>query len=123
MGYVLLCLENLAMSLLLLATLEACLGHWQRRRLRVIAAFMAALVVLAVYLGLVVVLGLLKFTMGLASSWFYPLAVMTGSYMVSAGWILIAGWRRSEDGLSGPRCAIWRGAGWPSPWRWQRHFT
>ena len=107
MGYVLLCLENLAMSLLLLATLEACLGHWQRRRLRVIAAFMAALVVLAVYLGLVVVLGLLKFTMGLASSWFYPLAVMTGSYMVGAGWILIAGWRRSEDGLSGPHCAIW----------------
>jgi len=107
MGYVLLCLENLAVSLLLLATLEACLGHWQRRRLRVIVAVMLALVVLAAYLGLLALVGLLKFALGLGGSWFYPLAVMTASYTVGAGWILIAGWRRSEGGLSGPRCAIW----------------
>ena len=107
MGYILLCVENLAVSLLLLATLEACLGHWQRRRLRVIEVVLDALVVLALYLGLTCLLGWLKFAMSLPISWFYPLAALTVCYMVGVGWIMIAGWRQSEGGLSGPRCALW----------------
>ena len=103
MGYVLLWLENLAVTLLLLATLVACLGRWQRPRLRVALPIIAALVILAAYAGLTGLVGYLKFGTGLASFWFYPVVALTASYLVGAGWILIAGLRRGQAGLSGPQ--------------------
>jgi hypothetical protein len=106
-GYVLLWFENLAVALLLLATVLACLGRWQWKRTRVALAVVFALVILVPYAGLAGLVGYLKFALGLTSFWFYPLLALTASFFVGAGWILIAGLRRGEAGLSGPQSAAW----------------
>jgi hypothetical protein len=110
MGYVLLWFENLAVALLLLATVVACLGRWRRAWPRVVSwasSVMIALVILAPSAGLTGLAGYLKFALGLPSFWFYPLVALTTSILVGAVWILIAGLQRDNEGLTGPRAAAW----------------
>ena len=57
--------------------------------------------------GLTGLVGYFKSTTNLATCWFYPLVALTASYAVGAGWIAIAGLRRGEAGLSGPKCENW----------------
>ena len=111
MGYILLWFENLAVALLLLATLVACLGRWQRAWPRAVSwasSVMIALAILAPYAGLAGVVEWLKFTTGFRSYWFYyPVLALPTSFLVGAAWILVAGLRRGEAGLAGPQSASW----------------
>ena len=86
MAYVLLWLESLAVSLLLVATLTACLARLRpgpaRRGLLVIAAIAP----LAVYAAATVLAAYARFVLGSALPWFWPLAALTGCYLAGAAW-------------------------------------
>ena len=72
MGYVLLWIENLAFSLLLVATLTACISRLQRPKLRLVLWILVASVPWLVYAGLTGLTAYLKFGMLVGDSWFYP---------------------------------------------------
>lgn len=107
MGYVLLGVENLTVTILLVATLVACLAHWRLTLSRSLLAGFLALVILAAYAGLTATLGFLEFKMWLGTHWFYPLLMLTVCYAAGAGWLVFVGLRRDPTGLPSARAAGW----------------
>jgi len=97
MGYILLWIESLAVSLLLVATLVACIGRLRRRWVRVVLSVLVMLVPLAAYAGLTSLAGAMKFAQGWPGTRFYQLLTLTMFYTVGAAWILCRGLRRRDE--------------------------
>jgi len=97
MGYVLLWIEHLAMGLLLLATLVACISQLKRPWLRMALSVLVALPALIVYALLLLILGHLRFRESIVVGMFGPLVMLTACYAIGVVWILFAGLRRRDD--------------------------
>lgn len=93
MGYILLWLESLVVSLVLLATVISCLGRLRPSTERVPTARTAA-AVLAAWTGLVVLGWLLRFGVELPLSTLYPLLIAVLCFTVAMGWYVLRGCRR-----------------------------
>jgi hypothetical protein len=107
MGYILLWIESLAVSLLLVATLVACISRLQRRWVQVLLSVLVVLLPLAAYTGLTVLAGVLSFGIGLSVARFYPSLVLTIFFAVGAGWILYRGLRREVEERRRPVAGNW----------------
>jgi hypothetical protein len=103
MGYILLWIESLAVSLLLVATLLACTAQWQGRKPAVFSVLLALLPCLA-YAGLTGLAAYLQFEIRATDAWFYPTLALTLVYCAGAVWILRYGLRRAAADL---RAAAW----------------
>ena len=77
MGYFLLWIESLALGLVFMATMLACLGRWRRLRARAEIAIVLALAMLVPYAALTVGLVCEVRDFGIASASIYPLAALT----------------------------------------------
>jgi hypothetical protein len=107
MGYVLLWVEHLAVALLLVATLVACIGRLQQPWRRVVLSLLVALPPLAVYAITVLGLGYLRFRETILVGLFYPLALLTACYAIGVVWILLVGLRRRCDDPPTTVAAAW----------------
>lgn len=106
MGYVLLWIENLAVSLLLVAALLACIARLRRPAVRVLLSMKLVVLLLAVYAGLTGLAAYLQFGILASDSWFYPILALTLGYAVGAIWILARG-LRCVEGEARPAAASW----------------
>jgi len=107
MGYILLWIESLAVSLLLVATLTACIGRLRRRWVRVVLSVLVMLVPVAAYAGLTGLAGAMKFAQGWPGTRFYQLLTLTMFYTVGAVWILCRGLRWGDDERISPAARTW----------------
>jgi hypothetical protein len=108
MGYFLLWLENLGLSLLLTATLLACIGRLQLPRVRLALRTAVVFVLTLVYIGLtcpaaVVELGQRPIKIGLL----YPFLALTLCYGVGGIWLAISAMKRAEDDPEKVAAARW----------------
>jgi hypothetical protein len=92
MGYVLLWIENLAVSLLLVATVIACVGRIRLRWLRLAIWFSVGLIVFLPYLVLTIATGIFKF-FHFYDVGFYPILLLMLSYLVGTIWLVYIGLR------------------------------
>lgn len=106
MGYALLWVENLAVGLLLIATMVACIARLQRPWLRVVLSLLAAFPPLVAYASVVLGLGHLRFYEMVLIGCFYPLVLLTVFYAIGAVSILW-GLRRRGDAPVVPMAAAW----------------
>jgi len=106
MGYVLLWIESLAVSLLLVALVLACTARLSNRWLRALWVA-AALVPLIVYAALTAGAGFLKFRYSIAVVWFYPLVALTAAYLVGVIFLRLYGMSIAGAGDPGPKAAGW----------------
>jgi len=100
MGYALLWLETLGASLLLVATLLACIGRLRWRWLRRTLGVAVALVPLVALTGLTVLAGLMQFAWRINDRWFYPLLCLTILYALGAAALFLRGLRRESEGVA-----------------------
>ena len=107
MGYVLLWIESLAVSLLLVAMVLACAARWSNRWLRAALWMAAALVPLIVYAAVTAGMGYLKFEYSMAIAWFYPLVALTAAYIVGVIFLRLYGLSIAGAGGLAPRAAEW----------------
>ncbi len=103
MGYALLWIEGLAVALLLVATLLACVGRFERRWLRLGAFLVVTLGLTLVFTALTVVAGWLQFS-GMSDRWFASTLLLTAAFVAGAVWLGFSGLRRG-DGR--PAAAAW----------------
>ena len=106
MGLLLLCLGNLAVTLLVAATAVAWAGRWRRRWLAVGFSLLVVLGFLALYAGLAALVGILWKNAGMASMLFGLLLSLTVLFAGGGVWLTVAGLRRGEPGRR-------RAADWP----------
>lgn len=104
MGYALLWIENLTVSLLLLATVLACVGHLQWRWLRCAIWTVMVLAFTVFYGNLVWLTGLFQFRTGFVATWFYPALSLAVIVLLGMVWLSIVGFRRA-DGMAVPIAA------------------
>ena len=95
------------LGLLLMATILACLAHWQRRRLRAAIAIVLALAILAPFGLVTFVLGFGVFFCHVISGLFCPLALLTLLMAAGFGWMLWTGLRRGQSDAARPQAANW----------------
>ena len=108
MGYALLWIENLAVDLLIVATLVACIGRLERPRLRLALSLLVALPILVASAIALAGLGYLRFVRSiLDGGLFYPLLISAGCFVIGVGWILGVGLRRRTDDLAATVAATW----------------
>jgi hypothetical protein len=107
MAFVLLWIEALAVLLLLVATLAACVARLRRRWLRYGLAVLVMLVPLAATAGLTILAGVLRYGFFLAGTRFFPLLALTGSFLVGGLWVLRRGLRLEGDAPGGLAAASW----------------
>jgi hypothetical protein len=107
MGYILLWIESLAVSLLLVATLVACIGRLRRRWVQVALAILVALVPLAAYVGLTSLAGIMKFNVGMSGTRFYPILTLTVLFAIGATRVLYRGLRRGAGQPRRPVAGSW----------------
>lgn len=114
MGYVLLWIENLAVSLLLVATVIASISRlrpdhmpWLPRSVKGLVSILLALALLTVYTGLTTLAGWLYFANIAISGQFPALLLLTVAYAGGAVWLLVRGLRYQ----TGQPNVV--GAGWP----------
>ncbi|MGA2060206.1 MAG: hypothetical protein ABSG67_06965 [Thermoguttaceae bacterium] len=93
MGYVLIWIESLAVSLLLVATVIACTSRIRRRWLFILISLPVCIFVFLPYLFFDIWAGFIKFHDSLDVP-FYPLLAITIFYLGGAIWLFIAGYRR-----------------------------
>lgn len=93
MGYLLLLIESLTVTLLLVATVLACVGRLHRRWLRLTLCLPLTLALLISYTALTVGAALLQFS-GASDRWFYPMLTLTVAFLLGAVWLAICGLRR-----------------------------
>src|SRR3972149_2960504 len=92
MGYLLLWIENLAVSLLFVAWVTAGVGRWQRRWLRAVVWLPVALVLLLIYLRLAHYTGASEFT---GFSWFYYTLGLTVFFLLGVIFLCVVGLKRT----------------------------
>lgn len=107
MSFVMLWIENLAVSLLLMAWLTACVGRWQSRWRRGLAWTAAALVVLLLYAYLAVYAGILQFSGVPRFHWFYYALALAVAVMVGLVVLRAIGLKRSPEGISPTVAGQW----------------
>jgi hypothetical protein len=108
MGYALLWIENLAVDLLIVATLVACIGRLKRPRLRLALSLLVALPILVASAIALTGLGYLRFVRSiLDGGLFYPMLISAGCFVIGVGWILGVGLRRRTDDLAATVAATW----------------
>ncbi len=107
MGYFLLWIESLAVGLLLVATLIACIGHLRRRWVRLVLVALAVLLPLAVYVALAVLAGFLQISCRVPGARFVPMVLLSGTFAVGAVWLLVNGFWRGKEDPTRPRAADW----------------
>jgi hypothetical protein len=93
MGYFLLLIESLTVTLLLVATVLACAGRLHRRWLRLALWLPLTLALLLSYTALTVGAALLQFS-GASDRWFYPMLALTVAFLLGAVWLSVRGSRR-----------------------------
>ncbi len=103
MAYLLLSAENLAVALLLVATVVACTAHWKRQSVARLVSAVALLAPLAFYGALATVTGILRYDGRVETGWFWPLIVLGSLYVIGAAVIRV---RAGRDGAS-------NASGWP----------
>jgi hypothetical protein len=96
-GYVLLWIENLAVSLLLIAAIIACVARIRRRWLRLASWIPFAFFVFLAYLALTILTGYLKFVLLPDSVWFYSALALMISYVVGVICLRIVGLNPKTD--------------------------
>lgn len=101
MGYVLLFVEALGLSLMLAATLLACAARVQREGLRRLASLAVLLVPLGLYITLTGLLAYYQFVEPVTDRWFLPLALSTAGYCAGGLWLFrrrrtAASWSRGR---------------------------
>jgi hypothetical protein len=106
MGYALLMIESLVLSLLLVATVLACAGRLRRGWLRLALALPAPLILLVMHVTLTAIAAQLQFAYRIGG-WFYPMLVLTICVFVGTVWLIFRGLRRAD--VDGTACA----ATWP----------
>jgi hypothetical protein len=107
MGYVLLLIESLTLTLLLVATVLACVARFRSRWLQICLMLVLTLAVLAIYTTLTIGAGWLQFK-GVSDRWFYPTLALTIAFLMGAVVLSARGLRRVGD--ESPRAAA---AAWP----------
>jgi hypothetical protein len=107
MGYALLWIENLAVSLLLAATILACVGRLRRRWLRYTLWMPASLLLLLWFATLVVAAVFLRHQL-VSGQWIVPTVALTVCYIIGALFLWLRGLRPAADGV-GPTIA----GNWP----------
>ena len=99
MGYLLLWIENLAVSLLFMAWLTACVAHWQRKWHRGLAWMI--IVIMVIFVGFnasAVVTGTVKLFQPRNIPWFYQqILTLTICFLIGAILLLIKGLRRISN--------------------------
>jgi hypothetical protein len=104
MGYVLLWIENLTVSLLFVALVLACAGRVRRRwlRLAIWAPALFSLMLGYAYLTIyVVILHIQSSFRAPLENWLLPLLVLTLSFILGALWLRVCGFRKcDEDAIS-----------------------
>jgi len=106
MAYVLLWIESVAVSLLWVAALLACIVRLRRRWLRVLWLVPTVLGPLAGYVGLTGLAGLMKYG-GQPSTPFYQLLALTISFVIGTSWLLYWGLGRGSEEPPRPVAASW----------------
>jgi hypothetical protein len=109
MGYVLLWIENLAMSLLLVATVFSCVGRLRRRWLRD-ALWMPIPVLVLVWYAFLVYLATELTFFGhnlLPARWFGAVVALAVSFLVGVVWLRCRGLRRIDGEIGLPLAATW----------------
>jgi hypothetical protein len=106
MGYILLWLENLAVSLLLVALLTACSAHVKGHLLRPVLMLITLLIPLLFY-GFVTLADLrLETIVRVHTGWFWPLVMLLATFFIGGVEI----WRRGRRGMvetAGPAAVAW----------------
>lgn len=93
MGYALLLTESLTVTLLLVATVLACVGRFHRGWLRLALWLPPTMAVLFAYAALTVGAACLQFS-GASDRWFCPILALTIGFLVGAVWLSVRGLRR-----------------------------
>jgi hypothetical protein len=106
MAYVLLWIESLAVSLLWVAALLACIVRLRHRRLRVFLLVLVVLLPLAGYVGLTGLAGLLKYC-GLLGTRFYQILGLTVCFVIGSSWVLHRGLHRGSEEPRRPVAVSW----------------
>jgi hypothetical protein len=106
MGYVLLWIENLSVSLLLVATLLACAGRLRRRWLRHVLAVLAPLLLTLIYAAMTVATAFLQFKARI-DTWFFPTLALTVFFITGAVWLRIRGLRYVDAESTSVAAAAW----------------
>jgi hypothetical protein len=106
MGYILLWIENLTVSLLLIATVIACTSRMRRRWLGVIISTVVSIFVFLPYLLLSIWVGFAKFHDSFDVG-FYPLMALAIFYLGGTIWLFIAGLFSRNRELDAYRAANW----------------
>jgi hypothetical protein len=109
MGYVLLWIENLAVSLLLVAMVFSCVGRLRRRWLRD-ALWMPIPVVFLLWYALLIYLATELTFFGhnvLPANWFGAVVALAASFLVGIVWLRRRGLRRIDDETKLPMSATW----------------
>jgi len=109
MPYALLWLESLAVSLLLVALLAACVARLRSPGPSVTLFVLAVLAPLTVYGGLAGLVLYLAVGQSIAKSLFVPVAVLLGCYVVGVAAICVRGLRRRQAPIGRPAAAWPRG--------------
>ncbi len=107
MGYFLLWIESLAVGLLMVATLVACIGRVQRRWVRIVLNVLAVLMPLAFYVGLAIGTGTLQIMYRIPGARFAAMVLLTVAFAVGTIWLLVNGFRRGEEDPARRRAAGW----------------
>lgn len=106
MGYILLWLENLAVSLLLVILLTACSAHVKGHLLRPILMLLTLLLPFLFY-GFVTLADLsLETNARVHTGWFWPLVMLLAAFLIGGVEI----WRRGRRGMAdtaGPAAVAW----------------
>src|SRR4051794_8807390 len=108
MGYFLLWIENLSLSLLVTATLLACIGRLHNAKLRLGLRAAIILVFTLVYLGLVCPAAALELQPApIKLGLFYPFLALMVCYLVGALWLGRSAMQRTDDDPPSVASADW----------------
>jgi hypothetical protein len=106
-GFLVLWLENLAVSLLLMALVTACVGRWQRQWLRAVAWTAVSLAVLSVYACWAAYAGILQFSGTPGFHWFYYALALAIAVLIGTVSLRVVGLRRTPETASPAVAARW----------------
>jgi len=106
MGYALLWIENLAVSLLLVATILSCVGRLRRRWLRLALWMLVPAWLLLWYACLVSVAAFLGYKL-VSTKWFVPALALAICYLVGVLWLRLRGLRPAADGIAPTVAGNW----------------
>ncbi len=107
MGYVLLWIENLAVSLLLVATITAFTIQIRHKWLRLSIWATAVLLIFLAYLSITVITGIIRFRLQLRFNWFYPALMLLLFYISGVLRLKYVALKPSGEVPSVPNAVFW----------------